>query len=145
MGVDAMKREIKFRIWDKIFKNWLDYEEFYINQEGEVYLIEEREWAYQTYMHKENASDNVAICQYTGLKDKNGKEIYEGDILECHHKTKGIVFFHDGSFRLSSDQCELNLEDICTYDDLNQDLVEDNNLVIVSNIYENPELLEQSK
>ena len=90
-------------------------------------------------------NENVEIMQYTGLRDINGKEIYEGDILECHHKTKGNVFFHDSSFRLSSDQCELNIEDIHSYDDLNQYLIEDNDLVVLGNIYENPELMEDSK
>lgn len=89
--------------------------------------------------------DDHILMQYTGLKDKNGIEIYEGDILVCHHKTKGNVFFHDGSYRLSSDQCELNVEDIHSYDDLNQYLIEDNNLVIIGNIYENHELLEETK
>lgn len=85
---------------------------------------------------------DAILRQYTGLKDKNGAEIYEGDILECHHKTKGNVFFHDGSYSLSSDQCEFDLDDIQSYDSLNQYLIEDNNLIVIGNIHENPGLLE---
>jgi uncharacterized phage protein (TIGR01671 family) len=123
-------REIKFRAWEKNLKeiipvHSIDFDNKIINSLSA--------WR---FFHE------IELMQYTGLKDRNGKEIYEGDILECHHKTKGNVFFHDDSFRLSSDQCELNLEDIHSYDDLNQYLIEDNDLVVIGNIYENPELLE---
>ncbi len=74
--------------------------------------------------------------QYTGLKDKNRKEIYEGDILEfsMHAREVGVVIFRDGSFmviRNSYDFCIADLEDEnwCFFE-------------ILGNIYENPELLE---
>ncbi|GAB6499803.1 MULTISPECIES: YopX family protein [Bacillus] len=126
-------REIKFRGW--IGDGFIFSECVY--QDNDVWRI---------LSHND---DNWWACldpqQYTGLKDKNGKEIYEGDILECHHKIKGNVFFHDGSYGISSEECELNVEDINTYDNLNVELINDNDLVVIGNIYENPELLEESK
>jgi uncharacterized phage protein (TIGR01671 family) len=101
-----------------------------------VQYVDGKEECYLYTVHGVYEVHKDSVGQYTGLKDSNGKGIYEGDVLKCHHKTKGNVFFHDGSFRLSSDQCELNLEDSHSYDDLNQYLIEDNNLVVIGNIYE---------
>lgn len=122
-------REIKFRIFNKKQNRMVDWSSI-PGDYGIKILIE-------------NNDDEDFSCwmQYTGLKDKNGKEIYEGDILECHHKIKGNVFFHDGSYGISSEECELNVEDIHTYDNLNVELINDNDLVVIGNIYENPVLL----
>jgi len=83
------------------------------------------------------------ISQYTNLKDNNGKDIYEGDILKSftEEPTKGKVFYSDGCYCLTSD-FESSINDESIYDVLDKNLILDNHLEVIGNIYENHELLQ---
>jgi uncharacterized phage protein (TIGR01671 family) len=76
--------------------------------------------------------EDAKLMQYTGLKDKNGKEIYEGDVVVCQH-------FNASEVKYDNIYAQFMAEDISFYDA--EMTYEDIEWEVIGNIYENPELL----
>ncbi|MCY7919521.1 YopX family protein [Bacillus vallismortis] len=83
-------REIKFRAWDKKHKHFFDVKEF--GNDGSNCWASSKRGGYRHW--------NPIFVQYTGLKDKNGREIYEGDCYTAKHKS-GKVYTGQVKYDLS--------------------------------------------
>ncbi len=130
-------REIKFRAWDKN-KNKM-YQVRGINFDNEDLWLKINE----TQIMGANLFE-VELMQYTGLKDKNGKEIYKGDILQFYNDVDYIikpgyakVVFKDGAFCCK--HFKYGTEYLANMD------MSDMDITVVGNIYENPELLKEGE
>jgi len=119
-------RELKFRAWDKNSKVF-----------DEKSLLDEK------------AHGTCVLMQYTGLKDKTGKEIYEGDIIDIHQTVNGcnlfVIVWSDIGFgarylidRKISREYEYDIKELL---DVNIGKYE-KSIEVVGNIYENHGLLE---
>lgn len=146
-------REIKFRIWIKDEERYYDEsdeESYMIVPNGNVtYTSESYEEDGVWFTDTTSATNDVILEQYTGLKDKNGKEIYEGDIVDqfvCGvHQSKG-----ESCGRSTIWQVRWNEEECCfelhyLYGSLFGDsmMSKGEEYVVIGNIHENPELLEE--
>lgn len=126
-------REIKFRAWDKSQNKM--YQVRGINFDNEDLWLKINE----TQIMGANLFE-VELMQYTGLKDKNGTEIYEGDIVKYTSELEnGIFEVKYSNCRFYGLWIEANFMDITT--DLFY-LGCSNELEVIGNIYQNPELLE---
>lgn len=124
----------KFRVWDKDERAMLDVHGINFDAHGiwTNELIDDESDGNFIFL------DDVELMQSTGLKDKNGTEIYEGDIVQhsekpnpCFSYLFKVIQARTGEWRLDNFRCGTVLAFS------NQDELE-----VLGNIYENPELLE---
>lgn len=120
--LEEMPREIRFRAWDKKHNKMLDWEHYPLFSDQFRLILDDPDYD---------------IMQYTGLKDKNGKEIYEGDVFKDSDDEMVIVEYKidvagfdpfcdsfENCGHCGSGKCSENIE-------------------VLGNIYENPELLKE--
>jgi uncharacterized phage protein (TIGR01671 family) len=143
-----MNRVIKFKVWDLYKKVFIPIDLWAVVQtDFNAFGIMLKDW--ENYREGEYFYSNTQVLQqFTGLTDKNGKEIYEGDILEFKNELgrhqKYTVFRVDGGLAINAHNSDFGKEtqffsacaDMQTSQWLNQ-------CSVIGNIYENPELLNE--
>lgn len=118
-----MSRDWSYRVWDKREKTYSD-KAFSIDQLGICYVQDEDGY------WEEIDEERYIVEQSTGLEDKNGKMIREGDIVRVSYGYNYEVRqFKSGAWRIGRD-------DLCVWADSSE---------VIGNIHENPELLEGEK
>ena len=127
-------RTIKFRAWDKDKKEIIAFSFPYFMNNHEIYKSSEG----MTPFTHTDVTKKLELMQFTGLLDKNGKEIYENDLVSSvSHLPKVMqVEFIEGGFCMTHPTLEDYPIDINHfYPSIGTDLV------VVGNIYENPNLI----
>ena len=122
-----MPREIKFRAWDEEKKIMVYGVERAYDAQGTAFDSngKELDWYDDTSFWRYNSfgqfiENNVPLMQFTGLKDKNEKEIYEGDVV-INSMGSEVIRWREGGFHF--EQCDADIHEV------------------IGNIYENPDLL----
>ena len=125
-----MSREIKYRSWLKEEKKMVNVETIDFTDKSMQYL--EKNEIIDAYLLRRVIFDDIDLMQYTGLEDKNGVEIYEGDIIICKYGPEIMmeVKWVDESFRTLG---KYNGDNYVGY--------VKNSAEVIGNTYENPELL----
>lgn len=127
----------KFRAWDSIKKKFVEH--FFITDNGLICNMERPTSDYNSPIPIEKSE--LILMQSTGLKDKNGKEIFEGDVVQFEdyyiesdlpYINRGIVEWSQGQFTITN-RASVDMEDLLDGEFLD--------LTIIGNIYKNPELL----
>lgn len=133
---------LRFRAWHKTWEEMGWIARIRYKKSGEIARLSFRRNIYDGNIYGGLVNlDEIKLMQSTGLKDKNGKEIFEGDILaiETDEGILNVNIFWDSKHALFMFESKKYNEE-----DLLAELVEDNTypFEIAGNIYENPELLE---
>ncbi len=120
-----------FRAWDSKNKCWLD--SFFLGGSGTIYVDDSYNLGENYAMRDVDAT----LCRSTGLKDRNGKIIFEFDIIKSKNGIIHIVKFNENSL------CAFDIKDENYYCALYQKWIDDFQKEIIGSSLENPELLEK--
>ena len=127
-----MNDRFKFRVWDKKEKRYINFEQF---KKGDI------EFNFNPQTNEiwiEYDKSRYVVEQCTGLKDKNSKLIYEGDIVTCGDDRKWVIIWGDSFWQVKEirQDCCININALtwCNCDELE----------VIGNIHEHHELIEQS-
>lgn len=132
--MNLLKREIKFRAWDKKEKRmWWNVQNAYDtlgwhhtpNPEDRRSM--EGEALYQTSFEEVLEDPDLIVMEFTGLRDKNKKEIYEGDIVDSYYCGKTAIVWSCGAWMLEVQKDQLVHGNL---------FVNCDTLKIIGNIYE---------
>lgn len=118
-----MSRKIKFRAWDTVHKIMTYSDINCINFSGQILLNDGK------FVNIDKTC--YELMQHTGLKDKNGKKIYEGDICK-HNDDIAKIIFWEGAFIFGKS---------CIHENALTNFACCKTFEVIGNIYENPELL----
>ena len=115
-----MNREIRFRAWNEVSEKMLNWNEFLNTNMKNTFIAPE--------------STGLILMQYTGLHDKNGKEIYEGDVVKIKYRDEDIgkVIYEHNGFSIDVTNMNKNYGRVSFVN---------NFMEVIGNIYDNPELL----
>lgn len=119
----------KFRAWDKRFSEFV--KDFFVSEDGKIYK-KTKDTGYGFAISRET-SDKIILMQSTGLKDLNGIEIFEGDIVKIFDSLYTVFYnISEGSYQLEP-------HDERWVVDYMSNFSSEESFEIVGNIYENKE------
>ena len=135
------RRKIKFRAWEKTNKQWISA--FGITDTG-VYLA-----FINGYVLDKEAQKDIILMQSIGLKDKNGVEIFEGDIVETDKGTVGFINWYDALAKFGIHRNLMSIKEEKDTDDtfgsfvnVDDEYFKLTKIKVIGNIYDNEKLLE---
>lgn len=138
-------REIKFRAWQKNHKKmgvvpkieWNNEQIKCVKFDNGINCAPR----FNTYGLEDWSLDCLVLMQYTGLKDKNGVEIYERDVVKCQAIFGGKLKRFIGFVTFDVLNCCASIDGVKEYEGKQEFLHRALRLEVIGNIYENPELL----